>query len=424
MLQRLAPTGVRVPDGFALTTEAYRRHLRAAGLEQAVHELLSRLDPSDTAAVAKAGAELRRRIADAPLPPEIAAAARQAYARLSEASGESDTDVAVRSSATAEDLPSASFAGLHETYLNVRGWPSLEHAIRACMASLFTDRAIVYRAERKIRHEEVALSVGIQKMVRSDLASAGVIFTLDTESGSRDVVLVTGAWGLGEIVVQGRVNPDEWWVHKATLELGFRSIVRRSIGDKAMRLVYDEGGGRGVRELPGRDRDRRRPVLDDDEVLALARWSLEIEKHYGRREGRSTPMDIEWAKDGRSGLLYVVQARPETVHGQRARPHLELHTLRGKGELLLRGRAVGSRIGAGPVRIIRSAEDLRDFQPGDILVAEMTDPDWDAVCVAPRRWSPTRAGAPVTRPSWRARSASPASSARGRPPRCCVRANP
>ena len=216
-------------------------------------------------------------------------------------------------------------------------------------------------------------------MVRSDLASAGVIFTLDTESGSRDVVLVTGAWGLGEIVVQGRVNPDEWWVHKATLRLGFRSIVRRRIGDKAMRLVYDEGGGRRLRELPGRDRDRRRPVLGDDEVLQLARWSLAIEEHYGRREGRPTPMDIEWAKDGRTGLLYVVQARPETVHGQRATPRLELHTLRGKGALLLRGRAVGSRIAAGPVRVVRGVGDLQGFQAGEILVAEMTDPDWDAV---------------------------------------------
>ena len=379
LLRALASTGVRVPDGFALTTEAFRHHLRAAGLDKAVHEALSGLDPTDTAAVAAAGAGLRRRVADAPLPPEIAAAALAAYARLSAASGESDTDVAVRSSATAEDLPDASFAGLHETYLNVRGWPSLDRAIRACMASLFTDRAIGYRAEHGIAHEGVALSVGVQKMVRSDLASAGVIFTLDTESGSRDVVLVTGAWGLGEIVVQGRVNPDEWWVHKATLRQGFRSIVRRRIGDKALRMVYDEGGGRGLRELPGRERDRRRPVLSDAEVLQLARWALDIEAHYGRRQQRPTPMDIEWAKDGLNGMLYVVQARPETVHAQRKTPHLELHTLRGKGTLLLRGRAVGSRIGSGPVRVVHDAGDLNAFQPGEVLVAEMTDPDWDPV---------------------------------------------
>jgi pyruvate,water dikinase len=379
MLRSLAPTGVRVPEGFALTTDAFRLHLRAAGLEKAPQEMLSGLDPGDTAAVARAAEVLRRRVSDAPLPPELADAARTAYARLCQACGEDDTDVAVRSSATAEDLPAASFAGLHETYLGVRGWPALERAIRACMASLFTDRAIVYRAEHAIRHEDVALSVGVQKMVRSDLASAGVIFTLETESGCRDIVLVTGAWGLGEVVVQGRVNPDEWWVHKGTLRRGFRSIVRRRVGDKAVRLVYDEGGGRGLRELPGRERDRRRPVLGDDEVLQLARWALDIEDHYSRREGRALPMDIEWAKDGRSGLLYVVQARPETVHAQRARPHLELHTLRGKGPLLLRGRAVGSRIGAGPVRIVRGTAELGAFQPGDVLVAEMTDPDWDPV---------------------------------------------
>ena len=228
-------------------------------------------------------------------------------------------------------------------------------------------------------HEEVALSVGVQKMVRSDLASAGVIFTLDTESGSRDVVLVTGAWGLGEIVVQGRVNPDEWWVHKATLRQGFRSIVRRRIGDKALRWSTTKAEGAGCASCPAASATGGARCSSDDEVLQLARWALEIEEHYGRREGRPTPMDIEWAKDGRSGLLYVVQARPETVHAQRATPHLELHTLRGKGELLLRGRAVGSRIGAGPVRVVRSAGDLHDFQPGEVLVAEMTDPDWDAV---------------------------------------------
>ncbi len=303
MLQRLTPLGVRVPDGFALTADAFRLHMREAGIEAEVYAALDRLDPRDVDALARTGREVREKVRGAPLPRIVEDEVRVAYAALSAESGEDATDVAVRSSATAEDLPTASFAGQQETYLNVRGAASLNEAIRDCMASLFTDRAIVYRVGARLSHRDVALSVGVQKMVRSDLASAGVIFTLDTETGFRDVVMVTGAFGLGELVVQGSVNPDEFWVHKPTLRAGFRPIVRRELGEKAVRMVYDERqSGRPVRTVAVPVQDRIRFVLDDDDVLTLARWSLMIEDHYSLHHGRPTPMDIEWAKDGKTGI--------------------------------------------------------------------------------------------------------------------------
>jgi pyruvate, water dikinase len=293
LLRSLGQAGVNVPDGFALSVDAYRAHLREAGLEEEIFATLDRLDVEDVAALARAGAAIREKVAAAPLPTEVSRQAFEAYAALSQRYGEAETDVAVRSSATAEDLPTASFAGQQETYLNVRGGAALDRAIRECMASLFTDRAIVYRTEQGIAHRDVSLSVGVQKMVRSDLACAGVIFTLDTESGHRGVVLVTGSWGLGELVVQGRVNPDEFWVHKATLRDGFRPIVRRELGAKQTRLVYGSGGARAVREERVPRAERRRFVLEDEEVLTLARWAVRIEEHYSERAGRPTPMDIE-----------------------------------------------------------------------------------------------------------------------------------
>jgi pyruvate,water dikinase len=377
MIGALARAGVRVPDGFALDVEAFRAHLRGAGLEREIQAALERLDPRDVRALAQAGAEIRRRVADAPLPEPVAAAARAAYAELSRRCGEAETDVAVRSSATAEDLPQASFAGQQETFLNVRGAEELDLAIRRCMASLYTDRAIVYRHEHGIPHREVALSVGVQKMVRSDQGAAGVIFTLDTESGFRDVVLVTAAFGLGELVVQGRVNPDEFWVHKPTLAAGFRAIVRRERGEKATKLVY--GDLRAVQEVRVPREERLRFALADDEVLELARSALAVERHYSERAGAPVPMDLEWAKDGRTGELYVVQARPETVHARRAAPRVEFFRLLGEGRVLVAGKAVGSRVGAGPVRVIRSASELGTFQPGEVLVAGMTDPNWEPV---------------------------------------------
>jgi pyruvate,water dikinase len=377
MIRGLSAAGVRVPDGFALTVDAFHAHLRGAGLEREIHDALDRLDPGDVVALAETGAAIRRRVAEAPLPAEVLAEALAGYAELSRAHGEQETDVAVRSSATAEDLPTASFAGQQETFLNVRGAAELDAAIRRCMASLYTDRAIVYRHQQRIPHRDVALSVGVQKMVRSDLGAAGVIFTLDTESGFRDVVLVTGSWGLGEMVVQGRVNPDEFWVHKPSLAAGFRAIVRRELGEKGTKLVYGEL--KSVQEMRVPREERARFVLSDDEVLQLSRWAVAVERHYSERAGRDVPMDLEWAKDGRSGELYVVQARPETVHSREKAPRIELFRLRGAGRVLVAGKAVGSRVGGGAVRVIRQASELSTFRTGEVLVAEMTDPDWEPV---------------------------------------------
>jgi pyruvate,water dikinase len=379
MMKALAPHGIRVPDGFALTADAFRLHLKEVGLDSSIYTELDQLDETDVSALATMTRSIRARIAEAPLPASIVAAVDQAYEQLSAKYEEEATDVAVRSSATAEDLPSASFAGQQESYLNVRGREALHQAVRACMASLFTDRAIVYRNERGFAHRDVALSVGVQKMVRSDLGAAGVIFTLDTESGFRDVVLITGAWGLGETVVKGRVRPDEFWVHKPTLRLGYRSVIRREIADKTLKLVYADESARTVQEVRVPGRDRLRAILSDDNLLTLARWAVAIEDHYSIRAGHPTPMDIEWAEDGRTGDLFILQARPETVHSLAKQPTLEFFRRTGSGEVLLTGRSVGSRVASGRVRIIHSVDELNDFKPGEVLVAGMTDPDWEPV---------------------------------------------
>jgi pyruvate, water dikinase len=379
LLAHLDPQGIRVPDGFAVTADGFRLHLKRAGLDERIYTALDRLDASDVTALSQVARSIREDIRSAPLPPELAARITQAYRTLSKRYEEEETDVAVRSSATAEDLPTASFAGQQESYLNVRGEERLLQAVRDCMASLFTDRAIVYRTERGFAHRGVALSVGVQKMVRSDLGSAGVIFTLDTESGFRDVVVVTGAFGLGETVVQGRVDPDEFWVHKPTLENGFPSIIRRELGQKEVRLVYGSGDNRSLVEERVPLELRQAPVLTDSELLTLSRWAVRIEEHYGKRAGQPTPMDIEWAKDGRNGHLYIVQARPETVHAQSGPPKFEMFRIRGKGKLLVQGKAVGAKAGTGRVRVIHAASELSAFQPGEVLVAPMTDPDWEPV---------------------------------------------
>ncbi len=379
LISQLAAAGVRVPEGFALTTDAFRAHMAQADLAERVRARLAQLDVRDVAALAAAGCEIRTWITEHPLPVEVAHAAREAYAALARRLGLERLAVAVRSSATAEDLPSASFAGQQETFLNISGADALERAIRDCMASLYTDRAIVYRAERGISHAAVALSVGVQRMVRSDLACAGVAFTLDTESGFRGVVLVTGAWGLGELLVQGRVNPDEFWVHKTTLARGFRPLVRRELGSKATQLVYGDSPGKPVQEVRVERAQRESFVLEEEEVLQLARWAVAIEQHFSSVSGRATPMDIEWAKDGATGELFVVQARPETVHSQVERPRIELFKLRERSDVLVHGKSVGNRIGVGPVRVVRTRQDLEHFRAGDVLVAEMTDPDWEPV---------------------------------------------
>jgi pyruvate, water dikinase len=379
MLRELGSAGVRVPDGFALTSEAFRTHLGEAHLVERIALRLSSIDVHDLAALSAAGSEIRAWIQAAPLPAEVARQARAAYEELSKRHGVAAIDVAVRSSATAEDLPAASFAGQQETFLDVCGWDDLDRAIRGCMASLYTDRAIVYRAEHRIEHGAVALSVGVQRMVRSDLASAGVCFTLDTETGFRDVVLITGSWGLGETVVQGRVNPDEYWVHKPTLLRGFKPVLRREMGSKAIKLVYGDPKSRALREVRASPEERHSFVLDEEEVLLLARWSIAIEEHYSKKYGHPTPMDIEWAKDGRTGEIFIVQARPETVHSQVAAPRIELFKLKGKGQVLVRGKSVGSRIGTGNVHIIHSRAELSSFRTGEVLVTQMTDPDWEPI---------------------------------------------
>jgi len=379
MIQVLAPKGIRIPDGFALTSDAFRLHLKESGLDDVIYTELDHLNLTDVAALAASARSIRARIIAAPLPAPVAAAVEAAYRELSSRYREDATDVAVRSSATAEDLPTASFAGQQESYLNVQGLQALDLAIRGCMASLFTDRAIVYRAERGFAHRGVALSVGVQKMVRSDLGSAGVIFTLDTESGFRDVILITGAWGLGETVVQGRVRPDEFWVHKPTLRQGHRSIIRREISEKMLKLIYADSAAKAVKEVRVPGRDRLRPVLHDDDILTLAQWSLAIEDHYSERAGHPTPMDIEWARDGRTGELFVLQARPETVHSQVRHPMLQFFRRRGEGTVLLTGRSVGNGVANGRVRVIHSVEELSEFKPGEVLVAPMTDPDWEPV---------------------------------------------
>ena len=378
MRRALTPLGIRTPGGFATTAHAYRAFLSAAGLERVIRDALGRLDINDIDRLQAAGGHVRSAILATPLPDELVQAVSDAYRRL-EAEYGANCDVAVRSSATAEDLPDASFAGQQETFLNIHGAALLLDAVRRCYASLFTDRAIVYRVHHGFDHMQVALSVGVQKMVRSDLASAGVMFSIDTETGFSNAVLVNGAYGLGESVVQGSVNPDEYYVFKPTLAKGFRPILQKKLGTKEFKLVYEEGGTRQTRSVPVASEDRQRFALADDDILTLARWAVLVEGHYSALRGTPTPMDIEWAKDGRSGELFLVQARPETVHARRDPLVLERFRLEARGEVLATGRSVGEKIGQGPARIIRSTTDLEELQQGEVLVTEMTDPDWEPV---------------------------------------------
>ena len=374
----LGPLGVNVPDGFATTADAYRAFTREAGLDAVIERALAGLDVRDLGWLQAAGRTVRDAILGAELPPSLAEGARAAYRRLESEYG-AECAVAVRSSATAEDLPEASFAGQQETFLNVAGETALLDAVRRCFASLFTDRAIVYRADHGFSHREVALSVGVQVMVRSDLGAAGVMFSLDPESGFRDVVVINAAYGLGESVVQGTVNPDEYMVFKPLLRQGFRPVIGRRAGSKETRLVYDDAGARRVKSVPVPLEERARLVLGEDEILTLARWACSVEEHYSALRGAPTPMDMEWARDGRTGKLFLLQARPETVHARETGLVLERHVLDGSGPVLAAGRSVGEKIGAGRARVIRSARDLEQLGEGEVLVTEMTDPDWEPV---------------------------------------------
>jgi pyruvate, water dikinase len=376
MFQQLAPLGVRVPDGFAVTAEAYRDALDAADAWPELHRLLDRLDKTDTAALARAAARAREIVYAVPMPGAVEQQIRQAWRDLVAQVGP-DLSVAVRSSATAEDLPTASFAGQHDTYLNIRGEEMLLDAVKRCQASLFTDRAISYRTDQGFDHFKVFLSVAVMQMVRSDLASSGVMFT---ESGHPDVVFITGAWGLGENVVQGAVDPDEFYVHKPTFRLGHRAVLRRTLGEKQVKMVYAPGRTREpVMNKPTPRADRDRYCLSDADVLELASMAIKIEEHYSARAGESRPMDIEWAKDGPDGPLFIVQARPETVASHRSATQLEEFLLDGQAPVVATGRAVGARIAAGAVRLIGDSHHLHEFKPGEVLVADTTTPDWEPV---------------------------------------------
>ena len=371
MIGSLSRKGVNVPPGFAITADAYRYVIEKAGIGPEINDTLKGLDTHDMRNLARRGKKIRDLMIKAACPKELANEIHAAYRKLEKKYGDK-VDVAVRSSATAEDLPTASFAGQQTTYLNVRGKEELCEKVIDCFASLFTNRAISYREDKGFDHMKVYLSVGVQKMVRSDLACSGVIFSIDTESGFRDVVYITGAYGLGENVVQGVVNPDQFYVFKPLLKKGLKPIVEKKLGTKEKKLVY-ETDGTGTEQKVVKLGDQTKFVLTDDEVLLLAKWACVIEEHYGR------PMDIEWAKDGVTNELFIVQARPETVHSQRDVAKLRTYILEGEGKLLLKGEAVGTKIGQGEVNIIEHSRDIQRFKRGQVLVTDMTDPDWEPI---------------------------------------------
>jgi len=373
MIGGLSAAGIRVPGGFATTADAYREFLAAGGLDKRIEKRIAALDPSDVEALAACGSEIRSWITEAPFPAALEQDIRSYYQALEKESG-SEVSFAVRSSATAEDLPDASFAGQQETFLNIRGVENVLEAIRHVFASLYNDRAISYRAHQGFEHGSVALSAAVQQMVRTDLGASGVLFTLDTESGFPDVVFITSTYGLGELVVQGAVNPDEFYVHKPMLEKGHPAIVRRALGSKRQKMVFADtaAAGRSTRTVDVAEAERNRFSLSDPEILELARYAVAVERHYGR------PMDIEWGKDGLDGRIYVLQARPETVKS-RKRDVEERYALKGSSRVLVTGRAIGHKIGSGTVRVVPSADEMSRVKEGDVLVTDMTDPNWEPV---------------------------------------------
>lgn len=379
MYGELTAKGIQIPNGFAVSAQAYWDTIRAGGILDELKQTMDGLNITDVADLARRGKKARELILTAGIPDDIWHEIKAAYQRLCEEYG-AETDVAVRSSATAEDLPTASFAGQQETYLNIRGDYALREACGKCLASLFTDRAISYRVNNGFDHFKVGLSIGIMKMVRSDLASSGVIFTIDTETGFRDAVFVTASYGLGENVVQGAVNPDEFYVFKPTFRQGFRSIIRKNLGDKRIKMVYGQGGSKALTqnvEVP--EADRKRFCLSDEDVLTLAGYAITIEDHYSKKAGKPRPMDIEWAKDGITGELFIVQARPETVQSMKSMDVLETYRLDQTAQVLAVGKSVGEKIGQGKARVIKDASHLPTFKPGEILIADTTSPDWEPV---------------------------------------------
>ncbi|MGF1590236.1 MAG: phosphoenolpyruvate synthase [Pleurocapsa sp.] len=399
MIQQLTPQGINVPAGFATTAYAYRYFIQQAKLETKLRQLFADLDVEDLNNLRSRGQQARALILNTPFPPELTTAITEAYSQLCQRysidfsycdqfEGEEkevckkytyNVDVAVRSSATAEDLPDASFAGQQETYLNVHDIQCVLEACHKCFASLFTDRAISYRTIKGFDHFDVALSVGVQKMVRSDLATSGVMFSIDTETGFKNAALITAAYGLGENVVQGAVNPDEYIVFKPTLNQGYRPILDKRLGSKEIKMIYDVGGSKLTKNVPTSHLQRSQFALADAEILQLAKWACQIEDHYSKVRGVYTPMDIEWAKDGLTGELFIVQARPETVQSQKPNNVLQTHKLSATGDILTTGRAVGEKIGAGIARVILNVSDIDKFRAGEVLVTNKTDPDWEPI---------------------------------------------
>jgi pyruvate, water dikinase len=399
MIQQLTPKGVNVPTGFATTAYAYRYFVKKAGLEAQLRTIFTNLDVEDLPNLQAVGRQARALVLNTPFPKELELAISDAYFQLCQRYGADpslyntgdqvdqmrlrdcayDTDVAVRSSATAEDLPDASFAGQQETYLNVHGVKNVLASCHKCFASIFTDRAISYRTVKNFDHFEVALSVGVQKMVRSDLASSGVMFSIDTETGFKDAAFVTSAYGLGENVVQGAVNPDEFFVFKPTLKQGFKPILNKRLGSKEIKMVYDLGGGKQVKNIPVPESKRLQYSITDEEALTLAKWACIIEDHYREKRDQPSPMDIEWAKDGQTGQLFIVQARPETVQSQKSASVLRDYKLKGTSEVLITGRAVGEMIGQGLTRVILDVHQIGQFKAGEVLVTNKTDPDWEPI---------------------------------------------
>jgi pyruvate,water dikinase len=378
MIQQLTKQGVKVPTGFATTAYAYRYFIATAGLETKLRSIFANLDVDNVEDLRQCGKQARSLMLETPFPIELQEAIARSYQTLCQEYG-ANLDVAVRSSATAEDLPDASFAGQQETYLNVHGIKGVLDACHRCFASIFTDRAISYRQLKGFDHFEVALSVGVQKMVRSDLATSGVMFSIDTETGFKDAALITAAYGLGENVVQGAVNPDEYLVFKPTLKQGYKPILQKRLGTKEIKMVYDLGGTKLTKNVSVSPAQRNKFALNDDEILQLANWSCIIEDHYSQVRGTATPMDIEWAKDGITGELFIVQARPETVQSQKSKTVLRSYQLQEKGDVLLTGRSVGEMIGQGQARVILDVHQIGMFQPGEVLVTNRTDPDWEPI---------------------------------------------
>ncbi|WP_038064945.1 phosphoenolpyruvate synthase [Thermodesulfovibrio thiophilus] len=377
MIRNISSKGINIPDGFAVTADAYKYFINVNNLNEPIKKILSDLDKSNVEELKKRGKKIRNLILSGKMPEDLQNAIIEAYSEMEKKYGK-NVDVAVRSSATAEDLPDASFAGQQETYLNIQGAQNVIQAVKKCFASLFTDRAISYRIDKGFNHFSVYLSAAVQKMIRSDKASAGVIFTIDTETGFKDVVYITGSWGLGEYVVKGVVNPDEFYVFKPTLKEGYRAIISKKLGAKQQRLIYSDDPSKPTRGVKTSSEERQKFILNDDEILTLAKWAVMIENHYGK------PMDIEWAKDGDgvttgSGKLFIVQARPETVHSLKRQNYYEIYELKSSANVLCTGLAVGSKIGQGNACLIRNPSEINLFKPGQVLVTDMTDPDWEPI---------------------------------------------